>query len=341
LIAVHRLEKRSPVGVFDSGVGGLTVLRALRAVLPDRDFIYLGDTARLPYGTKSADSVARYSVQCAEALMARGIGCLVVACNTASASAMGALRARYNHIPVIGVIEPGAAAAVAASRSGHVAVIGTEGTIGGGAYQAALRRLNPAVRVAAQACSLFVAMAEEGWVDGPIAEAVARRYLEPMFAGAAVAAGIPDTLVLGCTHFPVLVSTLRAVLPAGVTIVDSAASVATVVAREVAGALAGAVAGAVAGALAGAAAGAVAGAAAGATKGAAAGAVYDPALPLHGTALAPHETALPRELSDDMVKAPGGRVQWLATDGAQRFARVSSVFLGTALRADEIEIIDL
>jgi glutamate racemase len=317
LIAVHRLEKRSPIGVFDSGVGGLTVLRALRAVLPDRDFIYLGDTARLPYGTKSADSVARYSVQCAEALMARGIGCLVVACNTASASAMGALRARYNHIPVIGVIEPGAAAAVAASRSGHVAVIGTEGTIGGGAYQAALRRLNPAVRVAAQACSLFVAMAEEGWVDGPIAEAVARRYLQPMFAGAAVAAGIPDTLVLGCTHFPVLVSTLRAVLPAGVTIVDSAASVATVVAREVAGAMAGA------------------------TKGAAAGAVYDPALPLHGTALAPHETALPRELSDDMVKAPGGRVQWLATDGAQRFARVSSVFLGTALRADEIEIIDL
>ncbi len=317
MIAVHRLEKRSPIGVFDSGVGGLTVLRALRAVLPDRDFIYLGDTARLPYGTKSADSVARYSVQCAEALMARGIGCLVVACNTASASAMGALRARYNHIPVIGVIEPGAAAAVAASRSGHVAVIGTEGTIGGGAYQAALRRLNPAVRVAAQACSLFVAMAEEGWVDGPIAEAVARRYLQPMFAGAAVAAGIPDTLVLGCTHFPVLVSTLRAVLPAGVTIVDSAASVATVVAREVAGAMAGA------------------------TKGAAAGAVYDPALPLHGTALAPHETALPRELSDDMVKAPGGRVQWLATDGAQRFARVSSVFLGTALRADEIEIIDL
>jgi glutamate racemase len=309
LIAVHRLEKRSPIGVFDSGVGGLTVLRALRAVLPDRDFIYLGDTARLPYGTKSADSVARYSVQCAEALMARGIGCLVVACNTASASAMGALRARYNHIPVIGVIEPGAAAAVAASRSGHVAVIGTEGTIGGGAYQAALRRLNPAVRVAAQACSLFVAMAEEGWVDGPIAEAVARRYLRPMFAGAAVAAGIPDTLVLGCTHFPVLVSTLRAVLPAGVTIVDSAASVATVVAREVAGA--------------------------------AAGAVYDAALPLHGTALAPHETASPRELSGDMVKAPGGRVQWLATDGAQRFARVSSVFLGTALRADEIEIIDL
>ena len=298
MIAVRRPDERSPIGVFDSGVGGLTVLRALRAALPERDFIYLGDTARLPYGTKSAESVARYSVQCAEALVARGIGCLVVACNTASASALGALRACYAHIPVIGVIEPGAAAAVAASRSGHVAVIGTEGTIGGGAYQAALRRLNPAARVAAQACSLFVAMAEEGWVDGPIAESVARRYLEPMFAGAAAPIGAPDTLVLGCTHFPVLVPALRAVLPAGVIIVDSAASVAAVVARE---------------------------------------AVVVP----HEAAEMAQEVARGSAPSSDKVKAPGGSVQWLATDGAQRFARVSSVFLGTALRADEIEIIDL
>jgi glutamate racemase len=286
LIAVRRPDERSPIGVFDSGVGGLTVLRALRAALPERAFIYLGDTARLPYGTKSAESVARYSVQCAEALVARGIGCLVVACNTASAFALGALRARYSHLPVIGVIEPGAAAAVAASRSGHVAVIGTEGTIGGGAYQAALTRLKPQVRVAAQACSLFVAMAEEGWVDGPIAESVARRYLEPMFSAAEVPGGVPygvpDTLVLGCTHFPVLVPAIRAVLPVGVTIVDSAASVAAVVAREL---------------------------------------------------------ARPSEPSGEQVKTGG--VQWLATDGAQRFARVSSVFLGTALRADEIEIIDL
>jgi glutamate racemase len=291
LIAVRRPDEHSPIGVFDSGVGGLTVLRALRAALPERRFIYLGDTARLPYGTKSAESVARYSVQCAEALVARGIGCLVVACNTASASALEALRARYAHIPVIGVIEPGAAAAVAASRSGHVAVIGTEGTIGGGAYQAALRRLSPDVRVAAQACSLFVAMAEEGWVDGPIAESVARRYLEPMFSAVAtpygvpyrVPYGVPDTLVLGCTHFPVLVPAIRAVLPVGVTIVDSAASVAAVVARE---------------------------------------------------------AALSSEPSGKLKTADGG-VQWLATDGAQRFARVSSVFLGHALRADEIEIIDL
>jgi glutamate racemase len=297
LIAVRRPDEHSPIGVFDSGVGGLTVLRALRAALPERRFIYLGDTARLPYGTKSAQSVARYSVQCAEALVDRGIGCLVVACNTASASALGALRARYSHIPIIGVIEPGAAAAVAASRSGHVAVIGTEGTIGGGAYQAALKRLSPDVRVAAQACSLFVAMAEEGWVDGPIAESVARRYLEPLFSSAAapygspngVPYGVPDTLVLGCTHFPVLVPTIRRVLPAGVVIVDSAASVAAVVAREAA--------------------------------------IWRE--PSAG------------EPSGGGAKTAGGGVQWLATDGAQRFARVSSVFLGAALRADEIEIIDL
>ena len=295
MIAVRCPDEHSPIGVFDSGVGGLTVLCALRAALPERRFIYLGDTARLPYGTKSAESVARYSVQCAEALVARGIGCLVVACNTASASALGALRARYAHIPVIGVIEPGAAAAVAASQSGHVAVIGTEGTIGGGAYQAALKRLNPNVKVAAQACSLFVAMAEEGWVDGPIAESVARRYLEPMFSGAPAPYGVPDTLVLGCTHFPVLVRAIRAVLPVGVTIVDSAASVAAVVARE--------------------------------------------AVMAREVAVMAREAAVPSPPSGE--KTIGGGVQWLATDGAQRFARVSSVFLGTALRADEIEIIDL
>ncbi len=268
-----------PIGVFDSGVGGLTVLRALRSALPAEEFIYLGDTARLPYGTKSPESVIRYSLQCAEALIVRGISCLVVACNTASASALGALRLRYPEIPVIGVIEPGAAAAVAASRSRHIAVIGTEGTIGGGAYQMAIHRLDAAVRVTARACSLFVAMAEEGWTEGPIAEAVARRYLDPIF-GTAVGApyGAPDTLVLGCTHFPVLAAAIRTVLPPRVAIVDSAATVAAAVSREL-------------------------------------------ARPIH-------------------TRGSGG-VTWLATDGAARFARVSSVFLGQALRADEIEIVDL
>jgi glutamate racemase len=269
------------IGVFDSGVGGLTVLRALRSVLPRERFVYLGDTARLPYGTKSAATVVRYSVQCADALVARGIRCLVVACNTASASALDALRLRYPGIPVIGVIEPGAAAAVAASRTRHIAVIGTEGTIGGGAYQAAIRRLDARVRVTAQACSLFVAVAEEGWVEGAIAEAIARRYLDPIFSDGpapGAAGGIPDTLVLGCTHFPVLAAAVQAILPGHITLVDSAATVAAAVARQ---------------------------------------------LPAAAT--------------------PSGRgsVTWLATDGAARFARVSAIFLGEALRAEDIEIIDL
>jgi glutamate racemase len=269
------------IGVFDSGVGGLTVLRALRSVLPQERFVYLGDTARLPYGTKSAATVVRYSLQCADALVARGIRCLVVACNTASASALDALRLRYPGIPVVGVIEPGAAAAVAASRTRHIAVIGTEGTIGGGAYQAAIQRLDARVRVTAQACSLFVAVAEEGWVKGAIAEAIARRYLDPIFSdGRAPGAdgGIPDTLVLGCTHFPVLAAAVRAILPDHVTLIDSAATVAAAVARQ-----------------------------------------------------------LPAAAN------PSGRgsVNWLATDGAARFARVSGIFLGEALRPEDIEIIDL
>ena len=170
----------APIGVFDSGVGGLTVLRALQARMPAENFIYLGDTARLPYGTKSAETVVRYSLQCAAALVQRGIRCLVIACNTASASALDAVRAQYPQLPVIGVIEPGAAAAVAASLSQHIGVIATEGTIGGGAYQTAIRRLSPRARVTSQACSLFVSLAEEGWTEGPIAEAVARRDLYPM-----------------------------------------------------------------------------------------------------------------------------------------------------------------
>jgi glutamate racemase len=231
-LVVSRASRNSagPIGVFDSGVGGLTVLRALRSALPTEEFVYLGDTARLPYGTKSPESVVRYSLQCAEALIVRGIRCLVVACNTASASALGALRLRYRDIPIIGVIEPGAAAAVSASLSKHVAVIGTEGTIGGRAYETAIHRLNADVRVTARACSLFVGMAEEGWVEGPIAEAVARRYLEPIFSG--VLEGVPDTLVLGCTHFPALTAAIRKVLPEHVQIVDSAATVAAAVSNE-------------------------------------------------------------------------------------------------------------
>ncbi len=272
------IRRDAPIGVFDSGVGGLTVLRALSRALPSQDFIYLGDTARLPYGTKSPDTVSRYSLQCARALLRRGIGALVVACNTASASALGALSARYPGLPIIGVIEPGAQAAVEASQSQHIAVIATEGTINGGAYQTEIRRRNPAARVLARACSMFVALAEEGWTSGPVAEAVAHRYLDPVFA----ADDAPDTLVLGCTHFPILTAAIRSVIPPDVRIVDSAATTAQTLAARMA------------------------------------------AEPVHRGA------------------PPGpGRITWLATDDAERFARVGGRFLGQPLSADAVEVIDL
>lgn len=217
-----------PIGVFDSGVGGLTVLRALRQRLPHERFIYLGDTARLPYGTKSGDSVLRYSIQAAEFLIQQGIKYLVIACNTASSVAVEPLRQRFAPIPVIGVIEPGSIAGCANSRTGHIAVLATEGTVRGGAYQRALARLNPNARVVAQACSLFVALAEEGWTDGAIAEAIAHRYVDHLFQDDPNI----DTLLLGCTHFPVLTSALSAVINPSVTIVDSAETTATAVQKE-------------------------------------------------------------------------------------------------------------
>lgn len=214
------MEHSRSIGVFDSGVGGLTVLRALRAVLPREGFIYLGDTARLPYGTKSPESVVRYSIQAADTLVEQQIKCLVIACNTASAVALYALRERYAPLPVIGVLEPGAQAACRASLSGRIAVIATEGTVRGGAYQAAIHALRPEARVVAQACPLFVALAEEGWIDGPLVEGIVRRYLEPIFA--ADVESHPDCLLLGCTHFPVLKPVMAAVLGPSVAIVDSA-----------------------------------------------------------------------------------------------------------------------
>jgi glutamate racemase len=209
-----------PIGVFDSGVGGLTVLRELRAALPFEGFIYLGDTARLPYGTKSAESVVRYSIQAADMLVEQQIKCLIIACNTASAVALNALRERYAPLPVIGVLEPGAQAACKASVSGRIGVIATEGTVRGGAYQAAIHAIRPDARVVAQACPLFVALAEEGWIDGPLVEGIVRRYLEPIFA--AEVDSHPDCLLLGCTHFPVLKPVMATVLGARVAIVDSA-----------------------------------------------------------------------------------------------------------------------
>jgi glutamate racemase len=224
-----------PIGVFDSGVGGLTVLRALLDRLPGEDFVYLGDTARLPYGTKSPASIRRYSLQAARLLQERGVKCLVVACNTASAIALDALTHEFDPVPVIGVLEPGAAAACRATRAGRIAVLATESTVRGGAYQAAITRRRPDAIVTARACPMFVALAEEGWTDGPIVEGVIHRYLDEIFVAGATAAN-PDTLVLGCTHFPVLAPTLRKVLGPAVAIVDSAettaASLADVLARR-------------------------------------------------------------------------------------------------------------
>jgi glutamate racemase len=272
---------RAPVGVFDSGVGGLTVLRALADRLPGEDFVYLGDTARLPYGTKSPESIRRYALQAAGLLKARGVKCLVVACNTASAVALDSLAHAFEPVPVVGVLEPGAAAACRATRSGRIAVIATESTVRGGAYQRAIARRLPSAVVTARACPLFVALAEEGWTDGPIVAAVAHRYLDDLFAGAAPGSA-PDTLVLGCTHFPVLEPALREVLGPPVTIVDSAATTAAALADV----------------------------------------------------LARRDLARP-------PGGPGGVITLLATDGAERFARVGGTFLGRPLEAGQVEIVDL
>jgi glutamate racemase len=270
----------APIGVFDSGVGGLTVLRALHERLPGESFVYLGDTARLPYGTKSPGSIRQYSLQAARLLHQRGVKCLVVACNTASAIALDALTEEFAPVPVLGVLEPGAAAACRATRSGRIAVLATESTVRGGAYLAAIQRRRPGAVVTSRACPLFVALAEEGWVDGPVVEGVVHRYLDDLFSAGA-AADHPDTLLLGCTHFPVLAPVLRSVLGAQVAIVDSAATTA---------------------------------------------AALDEVL-----------------LAQGLRAASGGRgtITLLATDSAERFARVGAVFLGRPLQPADVEIVDL
>lgn len=223
-----------PIGMFDSGVGGLTVLKALRERLPCEDVIYLGDTARLPYGTKSPQTVSRYAVQCAAELVNRGIKLLIVACNTASAVALEPLRVAYPDIPVIGVVQPGAQAACNATKNKTIAVIATESTIAGGAYQRAIHAIAPDARIIGHPCPLFVPLAEEGWTDGEVPEAVAKRYLEPIFkpASGTESPVTPDALVLGCTHFPLLAPAIRNVVNGQTVIVDSAATTAETVQQE-------------------------------------------------------------------------------------------------------------
>jgi len=256
----------APIGVFDSGVGGLTVLRALLTELPHERFIYLGDTARLPYGTKSRETVTRYAAQAAEALNAYGLKCLVVACNTAAASSLATMRARLHGVPVVGVIEPGAQAACEVSRSGRTAVIGTEGTVSGRAYEEAILRRRNDARISAKATQLFVALAEEGVCSGPIALAVARHYLAGLCRPDTDA---PDTLVLGCTHFPILASAIRAAIGDEIRIVDSAATTAKKVRQQM-------------------------------------------------------------DAAGLRRRSAAAAVRFLATDGAARFARIGSLFLGRA-----------
>ncbi|MGC3982094.1 MAG: glutamate racemase [Steroidobacteraceae bacterium] len=276
-MSVQSTGRDLPIGVFDSGVGGLTVLRALQSSLPQERFLYLGDTARLPYGTKSAETIIKYATQAATYLVARGIKCLVVACNTASAAALDMLQQQFATLPIVGVVEPGAEAACKTSSNGQIVVIATEGTVQGGAYQRAIARNNPAAKVVARACPLFVPLAEEGWVNGPIVEAIARRYLDDLFDGGVTA----DTLLLGCTHFPVLSDSLRSVVGAGVNIVDSADTTAAAVVKLLA------------------------------------------------------ERNL---LRSDSGRA--GEVQFLATDGRERFARVAAYFLERPIPPQSVELMN-
>lgn len=226
---------RTPIGVFDSGVGGLTVVRALRRALPAEDVIYLGDTARVPYGGKSPRTVERYALACQQFLLDRSVQLVLVACNTVSATALPALAAA-SPAPVIGAVDPGARSAVAVTRNQHIGVIGTLATVRSGAYARAIAAVAPTAIVSQLACPLLVPLAEEGWIEDEVATLIARRYLTQLFS---IDPTI-DTLVLGCTHYPLLGATLSRVASevAGhpVAVVDSAVAMAQV-AREALSAL--------------------------------------------------------------------------------------------------------
>lgn len=272
-----RATRSLPIGVFDSGVGGLTVLKSLRGALPGEDLVYLGDTARLPYGTKSPVSIERYALQATRHLQRRGIKLLVVACNTASAVALAALREQMAPLPVIGVVDPGATAAVAVRENATHLVLATEATVRLAAYRRAILARDAGARVTELACELLVSLAEEGWTSGEIATGIVRRYLDQL----SPAHRSPDCVILGCTHFPLLSGAIADVMAPGTVIVDSAS-----------------------------------------TTAAAATVILDE-LEIHRHGSAP------------------GSLTLLATDGANRFARVGGRFLGEPLRADDIELVDL
>jgi len=216
---------QAPIGIFDSGLGGLTVTRAIFERLPAESTVYFGDTARVPYGPKSPETVRRYSLEILHFLLEQKVKLVVIACNTSTAHALEALQAE-SPVPVIGVIQPGARAALAASPGGRIGVIGTAGTITSDAYGRAIRLLRPEADVRQLACPLFVPLVEEGWFDHPATELVAREYLAPLRAGNV------DSLVLGCTHYPLLKPLLGRVMGPGVRLIDSAEETARAVAEQ-------------------------------------------------------------------------------------------------------------
>jgi glutamate racemase len=219
-------KRRPTIGVFDSGFGGLTVLKALLEVIPGADFVYFGDTARLPYGSKSVDTVARYAVESSHYLESHGAQLMVIACNTATALALDRITAA-THVPVIGVVEPGADSGAAASKNKRIVVIGTEATVSSHAYAKALAARG--MQATEKACPLLVPLVEEGWVEHPVTKEIAGIYLGEAFQGEFEDA---DVLVLGCTHYPLLKPLLHSVVPEHVTIVDSAESTAKAVASR-------------------------------------------------------------------------------------------------------------
>lgn len=208
-----------PIGIFDSGVGGLTVAGKIRQILPNEDIVYFGDTARVPYGTKSKETVTKFSVENVEFLMEHDVKLVIVACNTASSLSLDFLK-RCFRVPIIGVIEPGAREAISATRNDRIGVIGTYATVSSGAYEKAIRKISPRYSVFTQACPLFVPLVEEGWETKEVTRAITQEYLAPLKAKAV------DTLIMGCTHYPILKDVLRKVMGKNVVLVDSAREIA-------------------------------------------------------------------------------------------------------------------
>ncbi len=211
-----------PIGIFDSGIGGLTVMKEIIKQLPSENIIYFGDTARVPYGGRSPETVMRYSLENSEFLMSKGIKILVVACNTSSAISLGTLREKFP-VPIIGVVEPGARAAVEKTRSGKVAVIGTETTINSRSYESAIKALDSSIEVTGYACPLFVPLIEEGWIDGDVVTLTAEKYLSSVKSDGA------DSLVLGCTHYPMIKHIINKIV--SIPLIDSAVETAKEVKR--------------------------------------------------------------------------------------------------------------